>query len=283
MQYFEAKPSPLLAGFIKCFWSLCSDAGSGAAEPVLPDGCPEIVFNLSDRFRRLHSDGSYETQPVTIVSGQLRSSISIMSTGRVDLFGVRFHPAGAFPFLRMPLSEITDRVEALDSIIGRDAKLIEQKIANANSFEDRVCAFEGQCLESLNRLPVEDDRAQRLSLEISRRKGQISISGLCDFSGIGERKLERIFKRYIGLSPKTFARVVRFQNVVRRIEAASSMSMLDTALDLGYFDQSHMIREFREFAGKSPSAYFDETHRLSELFTSDHLSDSYNTSGRSER
>jgi len=68
MEYFEAGPSPRLAGFIKCFWAIRSDVGSGTPEPVLPDGCPEIVFNLADPFLRLHADGSREIQPAAITS-----------------------------------------------------------------------------------------------------------------------------------------------------------------------------------------------------------------------
>ena len=278
MEYFEAKPSPKLARFIKCFWAIRSDAGTGAPEPVLPDGCPEIVFNLADRFLRSHADGSLEIQPVAIISGQLSSSISIMPTGRVDLFGVRFHPTGAFPILRIPLSELTNRVEAFDSLVGREATEVWERIAEAESFEDRVRVFEGFCLRSLHGLSTDDDLPRLLSHVITDRRGQISVSELCSMSGLAERTLERTFQRCVGLPPKTFARIVRFQNVVRRIELSESANLLNTALAFGYYDQSHMIREFREFAGKSPLAYFEETHPISELFTtSGPVSDSYNT------
>jgi AraC-like DNA-binding protein len=284
MEYLEAKPSPRLAGYIKCFWSIRSDVGSVGPEPVLPDGCPEIVFNLADRFRRIHPDGSHETQAAAIVSGQLRSSISIMPTGRVELFGVRFHPSGAFPLLRTRMHELTDRVEALDSLIGHDGSEILERIAAADSFRDRVLEFERFLLRSLAGSVWSDDLPGRLSRIIIERRGQISVSGLCASTGLGERRLERTFQRFVGLSPKTFARIVRFQNVVRRIEQAESTNLLDTALDLGYYDQSHMVREFREFAGKSPLAYFEETHRISELFTtSAPVSDSYNTAETPQR
>jgi methylphosphotriester-DNA--protein-cysteine methyltransferase len=201
-----------------------------------------------------------------------------MSTGRVDLFGIRFHPSGAFPFLRIPLVELTDQVEALDSIVGREAHEMSDAIAAANCFEDRVREFERFCLRSLSSSSTEDDIPRRLSLAITTRRGQVSVSELCRFSGLGERTLERIFQRNVGLPPKTFARIVRFQNVVRSIEAADSSGLLDTALAFGYYDQSHMIRDFREFSGKSPLAYFEEMHRISEFFTNaSDVSDSYNT------
>ena len=281
MEYFEAKPSLRFAGFIKCFWAIRSDIGSGA-EPVLPDGCPEIVFNLADRFCRIHPDGSHEIQAAAIVSGQLRSSISIIPTGRISLFGVRFHPSGAFPLLRTPMYELADRVEPLDFLIGPDASEIVERIAAANSFRARMRIFERFLVRSLDGFERNDDLPGRLAKTIVERHGQISVSELGASFGLGERRLERTFQRFIGLSPKIFARIVRFQNVVRRIERAESTSLLDTALDFGYYDQSHMIREFREFSGKNPLAYFEETHRISELFTTSRpVSDSYNTDATS--
>ena len=96
----------------------------------------------------------------------------------------------------------------------------------------------------------------------------MSVKDLVVRSGIGERRIERMFDKYVGVSPKMFSRIVRFRGVVRSIETAESFGLLDTALSFGYFDQSHMIHEFNEFAGTSPIAYFEQTHRLSELFTS---------------
>jgi transcriptional regulator GlxA family with amidase domain len=98
--------------------------------------------------------------------------------------------------------------------------------------------------------------------------GRITVRELVDRSGIGERRIERIFDKHVGVSPKMLSRIVRFSSVVRSIEAARSFGLLDTALSFGYYDQSHMIHEFNEFAGTCPLPYFEATHRLSELFTS---------------
>src|SRR5438128_6487525 len=104
MQYLECAPGPRLSKYIRCFWQLEDDASiSNSAEPVLPDGSIEIVFNLADSFRRYHSDNTIETQPKTILVGQMRGPATIQPTGRVSLFGIRFRPYGAFPFLRMSL------------------------------------------------------------------------------------------------------------------------------------------------------------------------------------
>src|SRR5688500_8015776 len=115
MQYRETLPSPRLAGFVKCYWTLEQGAFEAVKvpEPVVPDGCIEIIFNLADRFERLHGENRAETQPATLVAGQMRKSVLIRPTGHVRLFGVRFQPAGAFRFFRFSLSELTDRIDGL--------------------------------------------------------------------------------------------------------------------------------------------------------------------------
>src|SRR5215471_9570479 len=126
MQYFECAPGPRLAKYIRCFWQLEDDvSAAGSAEPVLPDGSIEIVFNLADSFLRYHADSTIETQPKTILVGQMLGPAMIQPTGRVSLFGIRFKPSGAFPFLRMPLSEVTERIPGLDCILNSRAASLE--------------------------------------------------------------------------------------------------------------------------------------------------------------
>lgn len=267
MLYRESYPSPSLQFFIDRYWSVEYDGSSDApVEPVLPDGCPEIVFNLADRFQRIPSFGDVEMQTSAIVSGQIRKRILIRPTGRVSLFGIRFRPHAAAGFLGVGMSSLTDHVVPLESVIGGLSGELESQIASAQTFEKRVAVIEtilrSRC--SNNDVSI----AARLSETIADSGGRMSVKELLDRTGIGERRMERMFDKYVGVSPKVFSRIVRFRGVVRSIEAADSFGLLDTALSFGYYDQSHMIHEFNEFAGTSPLSYFEETHRLSELFTS---------------
>jgi len=236
-------------------------------EPVLPDGCPEIVFNLADRFQRLHAGGEIETQPAAIFSGQLRTNIQIRPTGKVRLFGVRFHPAGASLFAGFHLAELTDRIVSLDSVFGHSAGLIEEMIAEASTFEDRVSLFEKVLLGLLPMRREIDPIAEAASKMIVAKGGREPVRQIAGLFGVSERRLERKFDRSIGLSPKLFSRIARFQNIVRHIGLSGTPDFLDAALSFGYYDQSHMIRDFNEFAGTSPLNFFDDTHRISELFT----------------
>ena len=269
MIYNEARASFPLCDIVERYWSIESDALLDApVEPVLPDGCPEIVFNLEDRFQRIPTYGDVETQAATIVSGQLRRRIVIRPTGRVSLFGVRFRPYAAFGFLGVAMSSITDQVVPLSDVIGDVSDEIETLVAEANSFEARVAIIERLLKGRLDSGNGERVIARGLVGMIADSGGRISVRDLVDRSGLDERRLERMFAKHVGVSPKMFTRIARFSGVVRSIEAAGSFGLLDAALSFGYYDQSHMIHEFNEFAGTSPLQYFEATHRLSELFTS---------------
>jgi len=269
VHYREIKPSVLLSDLVDRYWSIESDASTEAeVEPVLPDGCPEIVFNLADRFQRIPTYGEVETQSSAIVSGQLRRRILIKPTGRVDLFGVRFRPHAAYGILGVGMSTLTDHVLPLSDVMGRSSDEIEARIHEAEGFEERIAVVESILIAKLAGLNGDFAIAGGLTGMISSSDDRMTVRELVDRSGVGERRIERIFAKHVGVSPKMFTRIVRFSGVVRSIEAADSFGLLDTALSFGYYDQSHMIHEFNEFAGTSPRGYFEATHRLSELFTS---------------
>ncbi|MGH9947058.1 MAG: DUF6597 domain-containing transcriptional factor [Pyrinomonadaceae bacterium] len=268
MKYRESKPSPPLSRYIKCFWSIEHEAVESAPpEPVLPDGCPEIVFNLADRFRLFNSDGIFAEQPRALFAGQITKRITIGPSGKVSLFGVRFHPAGAYPFVGTPISEFTNQVDGLELAIGNDSFELEDRILSSQTIRERRSVFETFLFERLARCDEYDANLQKAAELIVERNGVVVISNLAAELGWGERMLERRFKKFLGLSPKLFARIRRFSAVLKAIESFGPERSLEFAHDYDYYDQAHMINDFREFAAESPTAFYERSHRLSELFT----------------
>lgn len=242
-----------------------SDAVS-EPEPVLPDGCPEIVFNLSDHFLRIHDDHD-ETQPCSLIAGQITRSILIRPTGRVDLFGIRFTPSGASQIFGFAMSELTNQILDLDTLLGSVSFELEEKVNAARSFDARVAVFEEFALDRLATGSDLDPLAIAACEIISRTSGRSTVASLVGILNISERQFERRFKRSVGLSPKMFARIVRFQAAVRRFQTGSAPNFLDAALEFGYFDQSHLIRDFKEFSGVTPLVFFERNHTISDVFT----------------
>jgi len=267
MQYRESPPSLRFANLVKCFWSLeYQNSEIGEPEPVVPDGCVEIIFNLSDRFRRYHENGEVENQAASIVAGQMNRSILIGPSGNVRLFGIRFKPTGAFPFFRFGMNELTNRIEPLDAIWGPEVALAEEQLALAESFEVQTLIAENILAKRFSDRTALDPFLDNIIRVISAAKGIKPVHGIAKDVGVSERGLERRFRQSVGLSPKIFSRIIRFQRVLKTLETAAEPDILDTALSFGYYDQSHLINDFRQFAGASPSAFMEKSAGMTELF-----------------
>jgi methylphosphotriester-DNA--protein-cysteine methyltransferase len=267
MRYEEFHPNPPLDKFIKCIWSLESAAQhQHCPERILPDGCTEMVFHLADPFDQHNDDGSQARQPAALLVGQMRGHLLIQPTGRVRVLGVRFRPGGAYPFLSIPQSEITGRVIALDSIWGAIAVELHSRIADATTNAESVRHLEKILSETLKSRRLDDRFSYAVDL-ITNSGGSVPIDRLANDLGVSFRSLDRIFNTRVGLSPKTLCRIVRFQSVFKLLERESSkQDWVRIALDGGYYDQAHFVKEFREFSGKTPTAYFGEQNAMSDLF-----------------
>jgi AraC-like DNA-binding protein len=265
MEYRESLPATKLADHIKLFWSLEYDPqGVRESETILPDGCPELVFNLSDRFVRVH-DSATELQPVTLFAAQMIRSIKIRPTGKVHLFGVRFHPVGAFILSKFAMNELTGTILTVQDVLGCEGEELEEKVNSAGCFEQRMRVFEAYYLKKLGTPSSHSASNQAVKL-IMETKGAISVGALARLTGSTERTLERVFNREVGLGPKLLSRIIRFQCLINSIQNAKTPGNLDALFELGYFDQSHAIRDFREFSGMTPLSYFKRAHRLSDAF-----------------
>ncbi len=271
MNYAEAAPSPFLADFVKCFWALeYENAQPTDPEPVIPDGCIEIIFNFSDRFRRFHPNGKIETQASCLIAGQMHSGILLGPSGNVDLFGIRFHPAGAFRFMRFEMKELSDRIDPLESVLGSSVALVEEHLALQSDFHGRVAIAEAYLAGLMRSVTVNTSPYVDHALAvIASAQGNASIRDIAKKVGISERSLERLFSRYVGTTPKAYSRIVRFQSVLREIEGAESPDILDTALAFGYYDQSHLINDFNQFSGSSPAAFLERSRQMTDIFISD--------------
>lgn len=263
MEYLEHTIiTPSLRPFVRCIWSLRTQ-GNGAAERVLPDGCCEIVLHRSDPFRRL-GPGLPDmgvVQPFALVVGPSDGHLFIHDTGDVDLIGVRFEPTGLRALLGVAMHELRGRHLDLDDVDRPLARRLWHAVRR-QGFELAVARLE-RTLEE--RLPVRFDQGVVEACRLLSEDA-FPIEATARAIAVGTRQLERQFRDAVGLSPKRFASLMRFQRVVQRIDRARPLDWGGLAIDAGYYDQSHLIREFRRFAGQSPDAYLREQTPLNDAF-----------------
>lgn len=229
MNYREIRPGGPAAEIVDRLWFLEMD--SGPVQRIVPDGRPELIFNLGRPFESLR-DGAWHEQPQSFLVGQLTGPMQIRPTGPARIMGIRFCPEGAAALLRLPMHELT----------GREVSL-----------QDLPAAL--RTPESLDRL-ARNCKVDRLAREavrlIEARGGAVDVGRVARRLGVSIRQIERRFKESVGLSPKLFCRIQRFQRVFQQIEAGRSW--VGAALACGYYDQAHLVRDFRDFSGEAPAA-----------------------------
>ncbi len=234
MVYREASPGPALAPYVLLYWDL--EGAAAGPEWIFPDGHMEMIWHYRDPFHRA-GRGGWKRQPRSILAGQIEQPLCVAPDGAAGATGVRFRPFGARAFLPFPAHEARGLVEALDSFLPTpELREMEERIALASGFPARVALIES-FLRSRLRPAAPPPH------------------------GVSPRQYRRRFLDAVGVGPKTFDRIQRFQRTLRALGGGAPA---DAALDAGYFDQAHMIRDFREFAGMTPGQYLrvrrGETH-----------------------
>ncbi len=253
MRYIEHIPQPALRQHIECIWfvTVQEPLPNYPSERVLPDGCLEWIFHLGASFERLLPDGSWEQQPSSFIVGELTRHLLLKPVGRPSVMGIRFRPGGAYRLLPVPLFELTDQaVHTAD--VWPQGQEIEDAVFDAKTDRERMGLVEAFLLKQLSLV----DRRPRFEVAIAQiieNGGQTRVAHLAESIGFSSRQLEREFRMSIGLSPKSFARIIRFQNLLRIVGEGMLSEWANAALAGGYSDQPHMVREFREFTGHTPT------------------------------
>ena len=247
MSYLEFRPHPTLEKYVECFWSMSILHSPENSKPhrVLPDGCIDIIFDFSD-----------PGNPTTYAVGTMSRPIIVSNTERLEMLGIRFHPGAIRVFVNLVASEFTDTETDLESFWGSEAKILWERLAHLNHNAARILLLESYFLTKISLAPNSLDPYVQYSVKLIRSKlGTFKVRALESGTGLSIRQLERKFERDIGLSPKSFARVTRFQNIVRLVHRSSRLDWNSIAFEAGYSDQSHLIRDFKSFSGLTPSQF----------------------------
>ncbi len=223
-------------------------------EHVLPTGGMHLVFRLGDDPLRVFDDQDDQQGTVvsTMVVGGARAGFYIRDVTRpLCSVGAQLRPGAAQSLFGVDADELSGRHTALEDIWGAVAGSMRAKLAGAPSIEARLDLLE--CLLA-ERLPVVRGLHPAVAQALQQFRTVTSVGDVVRSSGYSHRRFISLFSRSVGLTPKAFCRVLRFQDVLRRARE-NERSLIEIAADAGYSDQSHFTREFREFAGITPTDY----------------------------
>jgi AraC-like DNA-binding protein len=252
------KPHAPLSQFVNLLWYWDGYVQPHAQERLLPDGSLCIVFNLGeDRIRLYDSQDISRRSSIRghVLCGAHSHSMVTDTRDMVVTLGIQFKPGGAFPFLPMPTGELNEQCVSLDDVFGIDARHLREQLLECNTPELKFAAVE-RWLQSRALKPLQ--RHQAVAYATARFLCDPlaqPLAAVLDRVGYSQRHFNQMFTDEVGLTPKRFLRVRRFQHAIEHISACDSVDWVDLALRFGYYDQSHFVHDFRKFCGLTPAAY----------------------------
>ncbi|MGR6128267.1 DUF6597 domain-containing transcriptional factor [Paenibacillus sp. SER-28] len=276
--YIEKKPSAALRAYVACYWESGpvtrervgdfvvsrEDAASlslpeeGAVDRVLPDGCTDILLEYDPVSKR---------QDISYCGTFTHPFVSARQAGsEARIFAVRFFPGGAHFFHGIPIHLFTDGNFRLEDIWPESVAIIGERILEAQDFNERVRIMDEYLNQLLLRQRTNDcDLMKNLLHRIFVSGGSVGVKELAEHEAISERQINRKFGQWIGISPKKFSEVVRFQSVLHSIKGGG-LDWTEMALKHSFFDQAHLIRDFRRFYGDSPLTAAKDLRKLSDFY-----------------
>jgi AraC-like DNA-binding protein len=268
MQHVSIAPTPPFAEFIERFW-YSSDVPRHQKVRVVPTGTIELVFNLDEDelgFYDTEQPGSCKHFSGAIFSGAHARPLFVDTAKHV--VGVHFKPGGAFRFLGVPASELANTHVDVEALWGRSAQDLREQLCAAANPARRFRVLE-RALAARLKNTLEEHRAVWAALEIfGRDAGEARTRDLAAHLGLSQRHFIKIFSKQVGITPKQFGRVQRFQRALELTRSSSTPDWTDIVVACGYFDQSHLIHDFQTFSGLTPT----EFHRQrSERVLTNHL------------
>ena len=239
MEYTEQRPAAAWARWVECGW--CAETSAAFQEyAVRPDGCLDIVFSTAEGLRA-----------VGTMTGEQR----FCYPAGTRIAGVRFHPGMAGTFLRVAPADLTDGIVRMEDVWGTEARTLEERLRQARSPGETMRLL----LAGIPKPDASPNSVQRAIEAITAGHGTSDLELVARQANLGVRQFRRRCLEESGLAPKHLSRVLRFRYACELARNSQQPEWTSIALEAGYFDQAHLIRDFHEFAGGSPMTVFSNT------------------------
>jgi len=249
--------------YIEYYWIIENDDPAVHRQKIIPDGYPEIIIHYRDPYR-ININNKWEVQSRYLVAGQIKKHFYLENTAASGVFGIKLRPPALTHLFDIQMDRLADKVVSIDELNEEKLHTLISRL-QAGGKEERTIA----CNEYFRQLVAASHRPEKLIDEaidsILACKGVIEINKLCKTLFTTQRQLQRLFKKYIGIPPKIYARIIRFNYIFQLIKH-DQLTWTQVALDAGYYDQAHFIRNFKSFTGEDPSRYFFDEKNIANFF-----------------
>lgn len=266
-------PHPLLRDYIDKIFVLDSDdtISDDDLKLIIPNGLPKIVIpiknGLSSKVNGLYQL-SHETTITLIGMSDISAIVEAESVGAHTTLCFEFKALGAYRFFKFDLCEMSNRVVPLADVLGHQVSQLQEEVSNAVTVAERIGILQDFLLQQLQNRADDPILNFCLRLILSRR-GEISIHELEKATGYSSRWLRMKFLQKVGVSPKSYASVIRFQPFYKAYSQGGDQWMLDGEFYNYFYDQSHFIKEFKRYTGLAPTKFMKYENEYGRVFYKD--------------
>lgn len=249
MIYREFQPNILLIPYIETYWTVCGFKKEEEFHKILPDGCVDIIFSLEEAKQ-------FGLEPILPnIIGVMTTYIEDSYLNKINIIGIRFKPTGITAFTRIPIHEFTDQRIRFDLTETLFDESFYAKLPEKRTTEMRIQHLDSYLIKKLNSLFEPENQIIYAVDLIRQTNGILPLTEVANKSCLSMRHFERKFINAVGVSPKTFSKIIKFQHTLSYLKRNRDINLFSTAIDCGYYDQSHLIKEFKILSGNR-SSYF---------------------------
>ena len=252
-----ARPAEPLRAYVRQYAAWFDRSREVVSRRHLPSGHVPLIINFDAPVRERKAGSAEWMEHRTFTAGLHDAFTLSESAGPNHGIQIDFTAVGARLFYNRPLGQLANRSVALTDLIGCAAERLAARLFDASTWEERFAVLDreiGSTVFAASPVPAEVSWAWRA---LTRSEGRVRIADLVRHVGWSERHFATQFRDQLGLTPKAFARVLRFGRAVRTLSSEHNATLADVALSCGYYDQAHFTRDFQQFAGVTPLTLLD--------------------------
>jgi hypothetical protein len=233
--------------------------GNSFKKNIIPDGKTDIIFNLNSKIIGFVKNGKVLYSKDSVLQGLRKKNFQYIANDTVEILGIRLMPFGIYTLFNVPLTELSDEPIELSLIVGKKVKELEEKIFDTPDIDAKIKIVQ----EWLFSLFIKKEERHGLLIDTIYRiyssRGKSSINLACKENYNYYKKVQRSFREAIGISPKLYARMVRFESLHNELLTVNKIDWFDIVNKFDFYDQSHLTKEFQFFTGHTPQEF---VHRI---------------------
>lgn len=252
----EHRTKPPLAPWAPVLWHVRVPRAVHKLERVLPTGRMQIILNLvQDRCHGVRREGERFRQEPMLVVGVRRDWSLIDEIDMEEMMGVSFAPGGLLRFFAEPADLFADAEVCAESALGGTMRGLRDRLREARTLAERFTVLEGFLLERMRGRREMHPAVRTMLARMRGAEPMPTVETMTRSTGLSARRLSELFREEVGVGPKLFCRIRRFQRAVQLLHRGDEVPWPELALECGYYDQSHFANDFREFSGINPTTY----------------------------